>query len=97
MSAVTKNPSTWVRSEHASGGLATYCCPCGPHRRATVAGLGWLAGPSGPLRMQKKPLRAWTSDVNAVLVLLRIATDGRASARVRGSAYLALRPQNFGR
>src|SRR5262245_20179254 len=23
----------WVRFETASGGLATYCCPCGPHRR----------------------------------------------------------------
>src|SRR3954467_14206164 len=21
------------RIAHASGGLATYCCPCGPHRR----------------------------------------------------------------
>src|ERR1700733_3698895 len=29
---------------HASGGLATYCCPCGPHRRATVAGLGLVGG-----------------------------------------------------
>src|ERR1700757_1957534 len=28
----------------ASGGLATYCCPCGPHRRATVAGLGLVGG-----------------------------------------------------
>src|ERR1700722_5332236 len=29
---------------HASGGLATYCCPCGPHRRATVAGLRLVGG-----------------------------------------------------
>src|SRR6188474_2817689 len=28
----------------ASGGLATYCCPCGPHRRATVAGLRLVGG-----------------------------------------------------
>src|SRR6516164_6828382 len=25
-------------------GLATYCCPCGPHRRATVAGLRLVGG-----------------------------------------------------
>src|SRR6516162_1810184 len=29
---------------HASGGLATYCCPRGPHRRATVAGLRLVGG-----------------------------------------------------
>ena len=29
---------------HASGGLATYCCLCGPHRRATVAGLRLVGG-----------------------------------------------------
>src|SRR6516165_10065505 len=28
----------------ASGGLATYCCPRGPHRRATVAGLRLVGG-----------------------------------------------------
>src|SRR6516225_132098 len=28
----------------ASGGLATYCCPCEPHRRATVAGLRLVGG-----------------------------------------------------
>src|SRR6188472_1155328 len=36
-----KKPSSM---SHASGGLATYCCPCGPHRRATVAGLGLVGG-----------------------------------------------------
>jgi hypothetical protein len=25
-------------------GPSTYCCPCGPHRRATVAGLGLVGG-----------------------------------------------------
>src|SRR6476660_3766039 len=33
---------------HASGGLATYCCPCGPHRRATVAGLRLVGGAVRP-------------------------------------------------
>ena len=32
----------------ASGGLATYCCPRGPHRRATVAGLRLVGGAVGP-------------------------------------------------
>jgi hypothetical protein len=32
------------KAMHASGGLATYCCPRGPHRRATVAGLGLVGG-----------------------------------------------------
>src|SRR4051812_115736 len=27
----------------------SYCCPSGPHRGATVAGQGWLAGPKPPL------------------------------------------------
>ena len=30
-------------------GWTTYCCPFGPHRRATVAGQGWLAGPKPSL------------------------------------------------
>src|SRR5258705_1280344 len=33
---------------YASGGLATYCCPCGPHRRATVAGLRLVGGAVRP-------------------------------------------------
>ena len=36
------------RMAHASGGLATYCCPCGPHRRATVAGLRLVGGAVRP-------------------------------------------------
>src|SRR6516164_4517581 len=35
-------------AHHASGGLATYCCPCGPHRRATVAGQGLVGGTCRP-------------------------------------------------
>jgi hypothetical protein len=31
----------------ASGGLGTDCCPRGPHRRATVAGLGLVGGTVG--------------------------------------------------
>jgi hypothetical protein len=42
-------PSKLLKS--CAGGRTTYCCPDGPHRLATVAGQGWLAGPSGPLGM----------------------------------------------
>ena len=40
-----KKPSRILRT---SGGLATYCCPCGPHRRATVAGLRLVGGAVRP-------------------------------------------------
>src|SRR3954468_20470288 len=32
------------------GEASIYCCPSGPHRRATVAGHGWLAGPKPSLQ-----------------------------------------------
>src|SRR5262249_37955621 len=38
---------------NASGGLATYSCVFRPHRRATVAGQGWLAGPKPSLDAQR--------------------------------------------
>src|SRR6476646_5358994 len=37
-------------------GLATYCCPCGPHRRATVAGLGLVGGAVRPSQDAPKTL-----------------------------------------
>jgi hypothetical protein len=38
------------------GGLATYCCPFGPHRRATVAGqAGWRENVPSRMRIAASP------------------------------------------
>src|SRR5258708_37302478 len=63
---------------HASGGLTTYCCPCGPHRRATVAGLRLLGGAARALSGCKALLpqafgvsrRGQTSDPNRIFPLI---------------------------
>ena len=66
------------------GGLATYCCPFGPHRRATVAGQGWLAGPSGPLRMQDHAIQP-ASKVN----IPPLRGDRRSSTRKLVARWLS--------
>src|SRR5882672_11423218 len=65
---------------HASGGLATYCCPCGPHRLATVAGLRLVGGavrPSQDARLLIPPplglsMRGQKSGPNRIFPLLGV-------------------------
>jgi hypothetical protein len=55
-------------ASHASGGLATYCCPRGPHRRATVAGLRLVGGAVRP-----------SQDANSHLLCLQAVSTGAIS------------------
>ena len=57
-----KNPSK-VGHDHP-GGPATYCCPCGPHRRATVAGPRLVGGAVRPSQDAKSFYRTSGEGVN---------------------------------